>query len=191
MRKFLIPLMFLASLAITACDKSGGGSSASTPGSNYWQSCANCQMFGQGPALLTAVKGQTTDGGLQFSLDLQGQSGGMPAYGNPKAVVYYQGPAAFTGYMRVNNSSLICGAMPGDYLIRPLQPSSMYALTVQGGQYEAMGPNGFRILFRLGNAVFYNNDGGGVSSASMNNRVGLNIILDYVNGSPCGSISTY
>jgi hypothetical protein len=188
----LMPLIFLASLSVVACNKSDGGGTAATPGVSYLQNCGNCQLLGQGTGLLTSVKGQTADGGLQFSVDLMGQGtyyGG--GYGNPKAVVSYQGAAAFAGFMRVNNPQSMCGAPAGDYGIRPLQLSNMYALTVQGGQYEAIGPGNFRIVFRIANAIFYNTDGGGVSSASPNNRVNLNLMIDFAGGYSCGSISTY
>jgi len=196
-----IPLALLAMLTVVACNNGGGSKSASTPGSDTWAQCAGCGTLTNPTALLSNVQAQTADGQIQFNLHLAGQGTGMMQMGHPKAAVYYQGPAALTGVMRISNPGAFCGAPAGDYSIQPVQLSNMYALTLQGGTYQAtMG--GYAFQFRIVTAQLYNRDGDGVTAMSAGNRIGLNLVINHVAGMnsqmmgggfgfACGGISTY
>jgi hypothetical protein len=141
------------------------------------------------------VKSATASERVLFGLDViatgGGASGMMVNPMDPKAAVYYSGSVAIQGVMRVTDpyDSMFCYAAPGDYTIQTVEMVQMSSLILQGGRLIAQGPGG-QIVMQIRNAQFYNSTET-VWSQSQNNRVGLNVYVESVNGRPCGSVSTF
>jgi hypothetical protein len=185
--KTIAPLFLV--LVMTACQKGDSGSAAPQTGLG-WFNCPSCQGVVAGSNLLNAVQSATPENSVQFSLNLNGQIA-QPCYQQPvKYVLCAAGPASMTGYMRILQQGAVCGAPAGDYIVRPLTVSQISNATLFGGQFEAVGPGNFRIVFSLDKGILYNYDGGGLSSASPNNRVSMGLVLQSVGGYSCGIMTT-
>ena len=187
---FSLPFVTLGLiLTLVACQKSGGGSPAVTSNA-YINSCPSC--VGQvvvGPTLLSGLMAQTPDANVQMSLNLQAEVM-QPCYQPPDQIVYCgSGPATLVGSMAVINSSLMCNAQTGNYVITTIENSQLNLGVMLGGHLLATGPNGSTILMRIAKGIYYRNDGQMVSSSIANNRLGLNLILESVNGISCGIMS--
>lgn len=185
-------LFILCTLGLAACGGSFGGNdgaTASTPTVTAWDQCGGCSGLSSGSVILDNVQAQTADGAVSFWFHVVGQPGANSI--GPKAAIFYAGPAALSGVMRVNMaSSTWCMMPPGDYELRPMQPSNFGSGMMYGGTFQAVAPNGFSVYFRLRNAVFYNPNGG-LQLGSPSNRGNLNLILDSVGGYNCGTMATH
>jgi|GEM_PF-5547033 len=189
-------LMLALFHTVIACNNnSGGGATAVAPTNPYPYNpaCPNCGPIGQqgGAPILTNVKSATGSERVLFGIDILA-NGPMPVnMADPKAAVYYNGPVVVRGTMRITDAyeSMFCYAQPGDYTIQTVEMVQMSSLTLAGGRLVAQGPGG-QIAMRIYNAQFYN-PSETVWSQSQNNRVGLNLYVESVNGRPCGSVSTY
>lgn len=200
MGKKILILTFVA-LAFLGCNKNSGGGQPVAPigpgpGGN-WANCQACTGMIRSPfAALVGVQSADVSNEILIALDLiiDGAIPGFP-YQDPKAFLYYQGPVAVQGVIRVTqpNDPLVCNVAPGDYQLRPLTVSSAQYGVVSGGSFEAIGPGG-RMLIRLGSSQVNNmTDPNGVYNGSPSNRIGLNMYIDQVQGYPypCGGLSTY
>lgn len=175
-------------VGLTACNKSGGGGGSSTPAPvtpNYIGGCSGCQGISVNAPLLVGVRAATPDDQILMTLDVLGQNVSGSQF--PKAIVTYGGPGVIIGTIRVLSSSIpaVCNLAQGDYSIQPIQPSTLAMGVIAGGRYQAVAPQG-RIVFSLSSSSFYNNDGGGIRYDSDENRVGLNMMVESINGQPCG-----
>lgn len=182
-------LLMLGAVGLAACGGgSSGGGSASTPTNTVWDQCGGCSNLANGAVILDNVQAQTPDGAVTFWFNVVGAQGSNLA--GPKSVIFYAGPATISGNMRVNTASFTWCNMPiGNYQLQPLQPSNFGSGLMYGGAFQAIGPGGFPVRFRVNNAVFYN-PVDGLTLGSSSNRANLNLILDSVGGSPCGSMAT-
>lgn len=195
-------LMILALFhTVVACNRNDSNSGvAAAPGfpaqpgfpGGFNPACPTCPPVpGGGALLLSNVKSATASERVLFGLDVIATGGIAVNPMDPKAAVYYTGPVAVQGVMRVTDpyDSMFCYAAPGDYTIQTVQMVQMSALTLNGGRLIAQGPGG-QIVMMIQNAQFYN-PSETVWAQSQNNRVGLNVYVESVNGRPCGSVSTY
>ncbi len=204
-KKILLSLLTL--LIFVGCNKNNGGGGGQPlapvgpvgpvgPGGN-WGSCAACTSGVRNPfAALVGVKSADGSQEILIALDLI-IDGAVPGfnYSDPKAFLYYQGPAVVQGVIRVlrANDPLVCFVAPGDYTINPLSVSQAQNGVIGGGSFEAVGPGG-KMLIRLGSSQVNNmSDPNGVSNGSPSNRIGLNLFIDSVSNypHPCGQLSTY
>lgn len=194
-----ILLTLLTSLAIVGCNKNNGGDGQPiAPGyGGNWGACAACTSGVRSPyAALVGVQSSDISQEVLIALDLiiDGAIPNFP-YADPKAFLYYQGPAVVQGVIRVTraNDPLVCFIAPGDYAINPLSVSYANYGVVGGGSFEAVGPGG-KMLIRMGQSQVNNmTDPNGVNSQSGTNRIGLNLYIDSVSNYPypCGQLSTY
>lgn len=184
-------MMITAALTLTACGKNSGGGNRGIVGPDL-STCTNCT--GSGYPLLQGVS-FTADGYLDGRVDIIGQLANSYDRNDPKIILRHSGEAVILGNMRVlqDRHWYTCGALVGEYHLRPLQAGINNMGVLQGQKIEAVHvSSGFRILIAVRNSEVYNTDGGGVSKASPNNRIGLNMVFESVNGQPCmGDISTH
>lgn len=188
----------LALLSFAACKKNDNSGAPPPPPpvaiTPQWQSCASCPgVIAQGFPGLVGVRSSTTNENVLFAFDLiVDQANTMVNWADPKAILYYTGPVALQGTLRVvaANDINVCNAPPGDYDIRPLTSSSVASGGILSyGTFEALGPT--RIVFRVGSSAIYNaQDPGGVSRNSQSNRIQFNLMLDSVNNIYCGPLAT-
>lgn len=201
MAKKILFLTFVA-LAFLGCNKNGGNGGqpvapiAPGPGGN-WGACQSCTGMIRSPfAALVGVQSADASNEILIALDLiiDGSVPGFP-YSDPKAFLYYSGPLAVQGVIRVTraNDPLVCNIAPGDYQLQPQSVSQANRGVIQGGSFVATGPGG-QMLIRLGASQVNNHtDPNGVSNVSSSNRIGLNMYIDSVSNYPypCGGLSTY
>lgn len=188
--------VFIVMMTVLAgCGKNdNSNTSAATPQLNpNWGNCSGCSgILGQPIPGLIGVRSQTASGDALFAFDLIVNQDGRIDWNDPKAFLYYAGPATLQGAIRITQPGGLsfCGAPPGDYEVRPMSPSMIsVGGIVSGGSFEALGPT--RIIFRVGPSTVYNpQDPWGVNRNSATNRIGFNLFVDFVNGFPCGPLST-
>jgi len=198
LRHALLPLLAIASLSMVACKKNDNSAPAPVPVAVQpnWTNCPTCTTnIGQGMPGLVGVRSSTTNENVLFAFDIVvAQQVSQVNWADPKAILYYNGPASLQGALRIvaPNDIMVCNALPGDYEIRPLTTSMIASGGgLSHGTFEALGANGSRIVFRVGTSMLYNSqDPGGVRQGSQTNRLQLNLILDFVNNQPCGSLAT-
>ena len=176
-----------------ACQKNEGSSVGASPYGvgiygNYGQGCTNC--FANPSVLLAGVKSSTGYGEWLMRFDILANSATPVNLADPKSPLYYSGAAALQGVITVINQLSGCmNVAPGDYQVRTVQVGQMMMGTLSGMKLEAVGPGG-RILMSVGTSTLYNPNG--VSRYDLEgNRLGMNLRLDFVNGQPCGPLSTY
>lgn len=191
-----VTLAAISALSLTACKKNDN-SSAPVSANVYpnWQACASCAgAINQPFPGLIGVRSSTTNENVMFSFDIIVNQSPNVNWNDPKAILAYSGPVTLQGALRVASPGdyMVCNAPPGDYEIRPMN-SSMLGVggVLSNGTFEARSGNGSRIIFRIGQSAVYNaQDPQGVSRNSQTNRINLNMILDQVNGMPCGQLVT-
>lgn len=193
LKKLSVITFAALTLGLAACQKKEDSSGVQGMGiAPMWQSCGGCAgTMGQAIPGLVGVRSSTVDETVLFAFDLLVSQNGMIDWNNPKAILFYNGPASIQGALRVTMPGMsLCGAPAGDYQIRPLSPSTIASGgMISYGTFEAVGPG--RIIFRLGSSSLYNAvDPYGVNRNSATNRINLNLMIDSVNGMACGPLVT-
>lgn len=185
---------------IAGCNSKGGNNNGApatstpygyTPGAAWPMDvsmCAGC--FPNAQPLLIGVKATTNNNTFFMSLDILGD----PMRANmldANVVQYYNGPVMLVGTLRITAQDwMTCGATPGDYSIRPIQPGMMTATTINGVVLDAYSQNGVRLTMRLNLLTPYNDTGAGLNRSTDTNRMGMQVMIDMINGAACGSSFT-
>jgi len=187
MKTLTLLAALILSLAGFSCQKSK--QKAGLGNQDYWATCTNCQNIQQGQPLLESVQAQTVDQSTLFSLQVYGNPGPGCMQPMNKLIICAQGNATIGGIMRVQNGNMFCGIPNGDYQVQPVQTSQITQGVIFGGQYQAVGPGGHRIVLQLQSAILTNPNG--LDLLSRHNRIGLNASVTRSDGAFCGWISTH
>ena len=184
----------VVSIAVVACGKKDDGGARATSGYNngYYNygmnNCYSCGAVGAGSGVIVQAQAATGGDEAFLTLNIVGLGGNaymMDPWTNP--ITSYAGPIALEGGMNIVAwDSFFCGAAPGSYQLRTVQVGNMMSGSLSGVVMEALGPQ--RLILQVGSSVLY-----GVNSQPMNPRLGLTMMVESVNGQPCGSgvIQTY
>lgn len=189
---FKLSLVSLALVFTVGCKKSDDSRPA-VPVPVGPQSCLNC--FSNGTELLVNVNTQTNNGNFLGVFNILGDPTSGYNFADPRVVNIYFGPVQLVGSVRVLRSDdyYLCYARAGDYQVRTVQMGAL----MQGRNgfapilLEAISNTGGRMLMRVYSAVLVNSSGSGLDRNSSANRLGMDILLEQVDGRPCGTIVTY
>lgn len=210
----ILAITVLSLAAFVACKKNGGGNSAPPTATctinqvlPQGQYCNNgiivtssiCNPLTVPPAGMMCMNGTLvpmnaggvgnllsnvgfTNSSMQGLVNFSGS--GNFDFNNPQVAYFYSGQVNVTGTLQVTNQSL-CGAPMGTYSISGTGAMSMGAI---GNMTLTMtGPAQMQLL--ISNAVVDNP--AGLDRNSSSNRFGILNSGLYVNGTPCGSITSY
>lgn len=189
---FKLSLVSVALVFTVACKKSdSSGPAVVAPIGG--QNCLNC--FSNGTELLSNVNTQTNNGNFLGIFNILGDPNAGYNLADPRVVNYYFGPVQLVGSVRVLRSDdyYLCYAQAGDYQVRTVQMGAL----MQGRNgfapilLEAVSSTGGRMLMRVYSAVLVNSSGSGLDRTSPANRLGMDILLEQVDGRPCGTIVTF
>jgi hypothetical protein len=199
MKVFSALLLIGVVVTTGACSKSSdNGASAQPPVAPLCTQPGGCPPPGSlgNAALLISASGTSSGyyAQIDIAMDILGVAGQFDP-NNPKAAIFYKGPATLAGYLRITGTTgvtSICGAPAGEYLMATTQPGTMYSATYTGGTISGGGPGGVRLDAEIIQGVLYNNqDPMGTSKGSTTNRLFLQMVIKAVNGQPCNmAIST-
>lgn len=188
-------LLFVGLLTAVACKKNdqGGGVQPVAVGAAPLGACLANACIGVGsPALLVSASATATTSVAQidFGMDILGNSASFNPADN-KAVLFYQGPAAIAGYMKIQGvaNAMLCMVPPGEYYLQAAAQGGMDRGVLTNARLSGVsGP--VRIEATVSQGVLYNP--AGVDKSLNTNRLYMTLRLDAVNGQPCGVIiSTY
>ncbi len=188
-----------AAFLLVACNNSGGNRSVvpPTPNQGLWANdvsqCVGC--FPNAQALLQGVQasvgaGQVgaVGGNLNITMDIFGDPLRGANLSDPNAIQFYNGAVMISGQMIIAQQDwLTCGAAPGQYVLRTITPGMMSGTTINGMLVEAYSTNGVRLSMRWNLMTPYNATGSGLNGATLSNRMGMNVVIDQINGMACGS----
>lgn len=187
---FAKSLIFTISLllGLSACQKKSDNSAA-VPPTPYIDAYINCPTcFANTSTLLNAVQVSTGLGSVTGQFDIVAQPAAGFDLADPKAIFYYIGPVQLIGAMNINiaGDRSLCWAIPGQYMIRPLENGIME----KGAIFKGM-----RIVAEAGTATFtgyiirgqVTNAASGIGPyrGSNTNRLGMTLLIDSVNGQAC------
>lgn len=190
--KIKLSLVGLALVFAVACNKKED-SRPVAPVPVGSQNCLNC--FSNGTELLVNVNTQTNNGNFLGVFNILGDPTAGYNFADPRVVNIYFGPVQVVGSVRVLRSDdyYLCYARAGDYQVRTVQMGAL----MQGRNgfapilLEATSNTGGRMLMRVYSAVLVNSSGSGLDRNSQANRLGMDILLEQVDGRPCGTIVTF
>jgi hypothetical protein len=190
--KILATLLIVVGTFLTGCGKkgsnsnNGGGAVAPvTPGGlvNTCTVSGTCAGL-LSPALLGTVNSSVASSGVQvdFAFDIMGDTSRFN-FADPKALVLYNGPAVATGYMRIQAATAsICGMLAGEYTMEASAQGVMQMGVLTNARVRSVaGPTGL-IEGTIIKGVVY------TPANSTGNRLYLTLVLDTVNGQPCGAV---
>jgi hypothetical protein len=130
------------------------------------------------------VQAQTLNQEALFSIQIYGTPAAGCMQPTNKQIICAQGNGIMGGIMRVQNGNTFCGIPNGDYMIQPIQVSQLSNAVVLGGQYQAVGPNGARVILQVQSGILYNPSG--LDLFSRDNRIGINATISRADGAYCG-----
>lgn len=186
-------------MALSSCQKSGGGGTAASPQPTTptttmpgLTNCSNCTGLNAGTPLLQKVQTQDSMQSISGEFQLMGNVTGHCTQPTEKRIICASGASALTGTLTITNSNYFCGFAQGTYTISPLESSQIQSAILSGGRYQAIGPAGARFELRLHWASFYNSqDSYGLHLNSQTNRTGLTASIIRPDGASCGTLVTY
>lgn len=111
-------------------------------------------------------------------------------FNNSRIAAVYSGMVMLRGNLVISNGGLYCNATNGTYTVQTVSAGQYSGGQLGSMRLEANSPTGGRIVMRVSGGTFYNATTG-LDKNSQENRVGLNMYLESVNGQPCGELSTY
>jgi hypothetical protein len=120
------------------------------------------------------------------------QQNGAYDFNNPRIAYTYTGTVMLVGKILITtaNDFMVCNATPGEYDLRTVEIGQYAAGRLGAMRLEANSPSGGRMVIRVASGTFYNSVTG-LDKTSGDNRVGLDMYLESVNGQPCNMLSTY
>lgn len=120
------------------------------------------------------------------------QQYGVNDFNNPRIAYTYTGTVMLAGKLNIAsaNDFMVCNATPGEYDLRTVEIGQYAAGRLGAMRLEANSPSGGRMVIRVASGTFYNSVTG-LDKTSGDNRVGLDMYLESVNGQPCNTLSTY
>jgi hypothetical protein len=197
-------LIVVVSQMLTACQKKDNSQAALPPPTNPYgiQPCSGpaCAQFPM--KLLSMVKTQNVSGTLvagaagSFGFEIYGAGMQNPTTDPRKAILYYSGPVSLRGNFTVTAPHFsLCNAPVGVYEFETVTPGTSQLGAISNVRVEAINRsagNG-RMSMLIAQAVVYNSSSGvGVIEGANSNRLGITyLVLESVNGQPCGTIATY